>query len=152
LFFLSLLLQRRRRRKQYVLSAFRSISTFKNNYGDERERKALRIPRILTLRRQFLQQRREDRNYLRLVYPSPLTSAPRDPLEDAEPPTRPGSAATCRGVQSYSSTSARTQPSTSYGFVKWSLFAPILGMHVRLEFDHEKLHDLQIPIRCGEVE
>src|SRR5213082_3523171 len=25
-------------------------------------------------------------------------------------------------------------------------------MHVRLEFDHEKLHDLQTPIRCGEVE
>src|SRR5207248_5096056 len=94
-------------------------------------------------------QRREDRNYLRLVYPSPLTSAPRDPLEDAEPPTRP---ATCRGVQSYSSTSARTEPFTSYGFVKWCLFAPILGMHVRLEFDHEKLHDLQMPIRCGEVE
>ena len=25
-------------------------------------------------------------------------------------------------------------------------------MHVRLEFDYEKLHDLQMPIRCGEVE
>src|SRR3954462_3593335 len=38
------------------------------------------------------------------------------------------------------------------GEVEWCLLLVTCGIHVRLEFDHEKLHDLQMPIRCGEVE
>src|SRR5438309_324756 len=36
--------------------------------------------------------------------------------------------------------------------VDWLLPLLIPVIHVRLEFDHEKLHDLQMPIICGDVE
>src|SRR5947209_3547912 len=39
-----------------------------------------------------------------------------------------------------------------YGVIEWYRATIILGIHVRLEFDHEKPHDLQMPIRCGVVE
>src|SRR5947209_6416954 len=38
------------------------------------------------------------------------------------------------------------------GAIEWCLAENILGIHVRLDFDNEKLHDLQLRIRCGDVE